>query len=122
MLVPVDEDEDLPRSPPDTTLYTMKDALDILELIYMIVLYLVQFCRDRKYTLAEIEADIEDTAIIEWPQALPAGFLNTLEYSNLSPCFSLLIQAYFYLILSLLESSWFLKGVFDEEILKMGHY
>ncbi len=91
MLVPVDEDEDSPRSPPDTTWYTMKDALDILESMYMIVLHLVRFCRDGKCTLAEMEADMEDAAVTGWPQALPAGFLNALECSDLSPCFSLLI-------------------------------
>ncbi|KAL4944150.1 hypothetical protein BDV06DRAFT_188198 [Aspergillus oleicola] len=116
---PVDEDEDSPRSRPDTTSYAIKDALDVLESIYMRILYLVQFHRDGRCTSAEIEADMEDAAVMGWPQALPGEFLTTLGDADVSPSLSLVILAHFYLTLALFEATWFLKGAFDEEILKM---
>lgn len=109
-----DEDEDSPRSRPGTT-----EALDVLESMYMRILYVIQFHRDGKCTPADIEADMEDAAVMGWPQTLPGEFLTTLGCADVAPSFSLVILAHFYLILSLFESTWFLKGAFDNEILKM---
>ncbi|KAL4749222.1 hypothetical protein BDW72DRAFT_214197 [Aspergillus terricola var. indicus] len=104
---------------PETRSSGVKDGLDLVESVYMRILHLVQFSRDEKCTSVEIQADMEDAAVMGWPQALSEEFLETLGDSDVAPSLSLVILAYLYLTLALFEAAWFLNGAFDEDIQKI---
>ncbi|CBF70180.1 Zn(II)2Cys6 transcription factor [Aspergillus nidulans FGSC A4] len=107
--------EDSPESRPSG----LKDGLDLVESVYMRILYLAQFSRDEKCTSIELQADMEDAAVMGWPQALSEEFLATLGDPDIAPNISLVILAYLYLTLALFEAAWFLNGAFDEDIQKI---
>ncbi|KAL4736399.1 hypothetical protein BDV11DRAFT_14767 [Aspergillus similis] len=104
---------------PETRPSGVKDGLNLVESVYMRILYLVQFSRDEKCTSLEIQADMEDAAVMGWPQALSEEFIATLGNSDVAPSLSLVILAYLYLTLALFEAAWFLNGAFDEDIRKI---
>ncbi|KAL4764899.1 RTA1 like protein-domain-containing protein [Aspergillus foveolatus] len=104
---------------PETRPSGLKDGLDLVESVYMRILYLAQFSRDEKCTSVEIQADMEDAAVMGWPQALSEEFLATLGDPDVAPNLSLVILAYLYLALALFEAAWFLNGAFDEDIQKI---
>lgn len=96
-----------------------KDTIRILEQMYMRILYVVQFSRVSTQSSHTVQSDMEDAAVMAWPESVPRKFFHTLEgFGDLSSL-SYTILAYLYLTFSLFEDTWFLKGSFDEEILKI---
>ncbi|GFF21184.1 nucleotide-diphospho-sugar transferase [Aspergillus terreus] len=95
------------------------DALDILEQNYMRVLYVVRLTGGASGSSLDVEADLEDAAVMAWPELLPGEFLATLNKVGMLSNLSYVILAYFHLIFSLLESFWYIKDGFDEEIMKI---
>ncbi|KAJ0426850.1 hypothetical protein BJY00DRAFT_320474 [Aspergillus carlsbadensis] len=121
-------DEDSPQSrpdpDPDATSAALTDGIDLLESIYMRILYIVQFAREGSDTAISlaIQADMENAAVMGWPQALSGEFLASLGGGGgpeVAPNASLVVLAHFYLTLALFEATWFLNGAFDEDIMKM---
>lgn len=100
-------------------LSSQKEALNILDQTYMRTLYVVCFSEGAGESFVNVQADLDDAAILAWPQALPREFLATLHESEMLSNFSYVILAYFHLVSSLLNSFWFIKGGFDEEIVKI---
>ncbi|RLL97509.1 hypothetical protein CFD26_107175 [Aspergillus turcosus] len=96
-----------------------KAALEILEGMYMRTLYVVRFSDEGRDSPRDVQADLEDAAIMSWPEFLPGGFLDTLAGDGVCSTLSYVILAYFHLLFSLLESFWFVKGGFDGEIVKI---
>jgi hypothetical protein len=101
----------------------LKDALELLESMYMRTLYVVQYSRDETNTgtavAVAIQADMEDAAVMGWPQALSEPFLASLGSPDVTPNASLVVLAHLYLTLALFERTWLLNGAFDEEIMKI---
>jgi hypothetical protein len=100
-----------------------RDGLELLESMYMRILYVVQFSRDETNTgtavALAIQADMENAAVMGWPQALSESFLASLGSPDVIPNASLVVLAHLYLSLALFEATWFLNGAFDEEIMKI---
>ncbi|KAL2801782.1 hypothetical protein BJX63DRAFT_416629 [Aspergillus granulosus] len=123
---PMDEDSPRSRIDPGPSYSALREGLDLLESIYMRILYIVQFSRDRadthtSTTALAIQADMENAAVMGWPQALSDEFLASLGGGgpDVTPSASLVILAHFYLTLSLFEAAWFLNGSFDQDIIKI---
>ncbi|KAL2830997.1 hypothetical protein BJY01DRAFT_226796 [Aspergillus pseudoustus] len=118
---PMMDDDQEGLSPQDAVLVAAKDGLDLLESIYMRILYVLQYTRDDEgiRTSLELQADMENAAVMGWPQALSAEFLATLRDFNEAPDLSLVILGHFYLALALFEGVWFLNHAFDEDIGKI---
>ena len=100
-------------------LSSQKEALTILDHTYMRTLHMVCFSGGEGEPFLGVQADLDDAAILAWPQALPREFLATLQESEMLSNFSYVILAYFHLVSSLLNSFWYIKGGFDEEIVKI---
>ncbi|KAF7175510.1 hypothetical protein CNMCM7691_008611 [Aspergillus felis] len=96
-----------------------KAALDILETMYMRVLYVVSFSNEGQESPLDVQADLEDAALMAWAEFLPQGFLDTLVGGGVCSTLSYMILAYFHLLFSLLESFWYVKGGFEGEIVKI---
>jgi hypothetical protein len=99
-------------------------TIDIMEEMYMRILHVLHFPGDEQDASAalDIEADIEDAAIISWPHLVPNGFIYMLELNEglgVAEGVSYTILAHFYLIIVLFENTWFLKGGFEKEISKI---
>ncbi|KAL2802467.1 hypothetical protein BJX63DRAFT_440917 [Aspergillus granulosus] len=120
---PMNEDSPRSRIDPPPLYFALREGLDLLESIYMRILYIVQFSRGETDTATAlaIQADMENAAVMGWPQALSGEFLASLRDGgpDVRPNASLVILAHFYLTLSLFEATWFLNGAFDEEIMKI---
>ncbi|KAL2856119.1 hypothetical protein BJX68DRAFT_253345 [Aspergillus pseudodeflectus] len=118
-------DEDSPQSRTDHPSSALKEGLDLLESMYMRILYVVQFSRDQTdpdngvSVAVAIQADMENAAVMGWPQALSEDFLASLGSPDVKPNASLVVLAHLYLTLALFEATWFLNGAFDEEIMKI---
>ncbi|KAL3482788.1 hypothetical protein BJX62DRAFT_221188 [Aspergillus germanicus] len=101
----------------------LRDGLELLESMYMRILYVVQLSRGETDTSAAvavaIQADMENAAVMGWPQALSEPFLASLGSPDVIPNASLVVLAHLYLTLALFEATWFLNGAFDEEIMKV---
>ncbi|KAL3452717.1 hypothetical protein BJX65DRAFT_154059 [Aspergillus insuetus] len=101
----------------------LRDGLELLESMYMRILYVVQFSRDETNTGAAvpvaIQTDMENAAVMGWPQALSESFLASLGSPDVTPNASLVVLAHLYLTLALFEATWFLNSAFDEEIMKI---
>jgi hypothetical protein len=93
--------------------------MEILEGMYMRTLYVVRFSDEGRESPHDVQADLEEAAIMSWPEFLPGGFLDTLAGGEACSTLSYVILAYFHLLVSLLESFWYVKGGFDGEIMKI---
>ncbi|EAW16176.1 uncharacterized protein NFIA_055250 [Aspergillus fischeri NRRL 181] len=96
-----------------------KTALELLEGMYMRTLYVVHFSDEARESPLDVQADLEDAALMAWAEFLPEGYLDTLAGSGVSSTLSYVILAYFHLLFSLFESVWYVKGGFDGEIVKI---
>jgi hypothetical protein len=96
-----------------------KAALELLEGMYMRTLYVVRFSDEARESPLDVQADLEDAALMAWAEFLPEGFLDTLAGGGVGSTLSYVILAYFHLLFSLFESFWYVKGGFDGEIVKI---
>ncbi|KAF7590356.1 hypothetical protein BBP40_002959 [Aspergillus hancockii] len=98
-------------------------ALETLESMYMRILYVVQFCKGEQICSAdaELQTDIEDTAVISWPHLLSSEYICSLdcEEIGLPDGLSFTVLAHFYVIFSLFKSLWYLKHSVDKELAKI---
>lgn len=111
--------EDSPRNRIDPPSSALSEGLDLLESIYMRILYIVQYDRKDTDIPVAIQADLEDAAVMSWPQMLSEEFLASLGAPDVTPNAFLVILAHLYLTLSLFEALWYLDGAFDEDIMKI---
>ncbi|GFF56691.1 hypothetical protein IFM62136_03190 [Aspergillus lentulus] len=96
-----------------------KAALELLEGMYMRTLYVVHFSSEARESPLDVQADLEDAALMAWAEFLPPGFLDTLAGGGVYSTLSYVILAYFHLLFTLFESFWYVKGGFDGEIVKI---
>ncbi|GFF91472.1 hypothetical protein IFM53868_06518 [Aspergillus udagawae] len=96
-----------------------KAALELLESMYMRALSVVRFSDEGRESTRDVQADLEDAALIGWAEFLPEGFLDTLAGGGVCSTLSYVILAYFHLLFALLDSFWYVKGGFDGEIVKI---
>lgn len=107
-----------------TTLDSVVDAhsetIDILDTLYLRILFILRCEATDNPADMEIQLDFEEAAILAWPVQLPSPFLASLERGepNYLRGHSLVILAHFYLASTLLDT-WFLRGAFEREILKV---
>ncbi|PKX95398.1 Zn(II)2Cys6 transcription factor domain-containing protein [Aspergillus novofumigatus IBT 16806] len=87
-----------------------KAALELLEGMYMRTLYVVRFSDEARESPLDVQADLEDAALMAWAEFLPEGFLDTLAGDGVCSTLSYVILAYFHLLFSL---------GFDGEIVKI---
>lgn len=69
----------------------------------------------------DVQADLEDTAVTSWPDLLSSTFLASLNVDGEMGIGSVegesyAILAHFYLIFTLYEDFWYLRGSFEGEI------
>ncbi|KAH1494953.1 hypothetical protein KXW25_000962 [Aspergillus fumigatus] len=96
-----------------------KAALELLEGMYMRTLYVVHFSDEARESPRDVQADLEDAALMAWAEFLPDGFLDTLAGGGVGATLSYVILAYFHLLFSLFESVWYVQGGFDGEIVQI---
>lgn len=95
-------------------------AIDVLDKAYARITNVLSYTVTESPASHEIQLDFEDAAILSWPIDLPSQFLASLERSehdNLHG-FSLIILAHLFLINTLFDT-WFMRGSFEREILKV---
>ncbi|CAI7567839.1 unnamed protein product [Penicillium pancosmium] len=95
-------------------------AIDVLDKVYSRIISVLRCATTEIPAGAEIQLDFEEAAILSWPIQLPGPFLTSLEKSE-NDCFhgrSLIILAHFYLVNTLVDT-WFMRGSFEREILKL---
>ncbi|KAJ5922430.1 hypothetical protein N7516_010133 [Penicillium verrucosum] len=113
------------QTPPPTTLDWAMDAhnetIRILEFVYSRILSVLGCASTETPTDKEIQLDLEEAAILSWPNMLPSAFLASLESSdsdhNCLRGLSLVILAHFYLVNTLVDT-WYMRGSFENEILR----
>jgi len=98
-------------------------AIDILKDMYMRILHILEFTTSERGAPVHLDtqADLEDTAVASWPDLLSNTFLASLNVDGemgigLVEGGSYAILAHFYLIFTLYEEFWYLKGSFEREI------
>lgn len=109
---------------PYDELFRAQDAaIDILEDMYMRILHILEFTISERGTPVhlDMQADLEDTAVASWPNLLSNTFLASLNVDGEMGIGSVeggsyAILAHFYLIFTLYEDFWYLKGSFEREI------
>jgi hypothetical protein len=95
-------------------------AIDVLDKVYSRILSVLRCAATDNPASMEIQLDFEEAAILSWPVQLPSPFLVSLERSE-HDCLhghSLIILAHFYLVNTLVDT-WFMRGSFEREILKV---
>ncbi|KAJ5668405.1 uncharacterized protein N7477_006975 [Penicillium maclennaniae] len=109
---------------PSTSLGLVVDecsgAIEILETVYSRILYVLQCAATETSVDKEIQLDFEEAAILSWPILLPSTFLASVQGTehDYFHGHSLVVLAHFYLVNTLVDS-WFLRGSFEREILKI---
>ncbi|KAL4926194.1 Zn(II)2Cys6 transcription factor [Aspergillus undulatus] len=98
-----------------------RDAIDILEQMYMRILFVARHERDDAQSGLAMQADMEEAAVMGWPETLSKGFLETLDDNDPIANFSWVVLAYLYGVFCLLDGYWFLRGAFGEEIMKINN-
>ncbi|CAG8283662.1 unnamed protein product [Penicillium salamii] len=117
---------DTPNSQPspsmtsDWLLDAHLEALGTLDRSYSRIIAVLQCAATDDPVDAEIQMDFEEAAVLSWPVLLPSPFLLSLQESehNFLHGHSLVLLAHFYLINTLVDS-WFLRGSFEREVLKL---
>ncbi|OQD93190.1 hypothetical protein PENSOL_c034G02258 [Penicillium solitum] len=107
-------------SPPTTLGWAMdahNETICILESVYSRILSILGCASTENPTDKEIQLDLEEAAILSWPNLLPSAFLASLETSdhNYFSGLSLVIFAHFYLVNTLVDT-WYMRGSFEGEI------
>lgn len=104
----------------DPVMDVYSETIDILDTLYSRILSILRCEATENPADKEIQLDFEDAAILAWPIRLPSSFVASLERGepNYLRGHSLVILAHFYLASTLLDT-WFLKGAFEREILKV---
>ncbi|KAJ5099240.1 hypothetical protein N7532_006241 [Penicillium argentinense] len=95
-------------------------AIEVLDKVYSRILSVLRCAATENSADLEIQLDFEEAAILSWPVQLPSPFLASLERSE-HDCLhghSLIILAHFYLVNTLVDT-WFMRGSFEREILKV---
>ena len=95
-------------------------AIDVLDKAYARAISVLNFAVTESPASLEIQLDFEEAAILSWPIDLPSQFLALLgrsEHDNLHG-YSLVILAHLYLLNTLVDT-WFMRGSFEREILKI---
>ncbi|OOF90095.1 hypothetical protein ASPCADRAFT_179729 [Aspergillus carbonarius ITEM 5010] len=102
--------------------YDHLNALDKLEIIYMRILYALQFSRSERHCplSLDIQIDIEESAVTSWPQMVSSVFIAGLQPSEppftTAKTFSYIILAHFYTVSVLFKDIWYLNSGFRHEI------
>ncbi|RMJ22274.1 hypothetical protein PHISP_06859 [Aspergillus sp. HF37] len=100
-------------------------VIDIVEDKYIRILHVIHyFSRVDSDVSSDLDilADIEDTAVISWPHLLPQRFISSLDSY---PCFGILegksftILVHLYLILAVMENTWYIGTTIDREVKKV---
>ena len=109
-----------PSMTSDWVLDTHFEALGILDKSYSRILAVLRCAATENPVDTEIQMDFEEAAILSWPVLLPSPFLLSLQRSehNFLHGHSLVLLAHFYLVNTLVDS-WFLRGSFEREIIKV---
>ncbi|KAJ5411659.1 uncharacterized protein N7487_006018 [Penicillium crustosum] len=104
----------------DSVVDAHSETMDILDTLYTRILSILRCEATDNPADTEIQLDFEEAAILAWPTQLPSPFLASLERGepNYLRGHSLVILAHFYLASTLLDT-WFLRGAFEREILKV---
>ncbi|KAJ5967492.1 hypothetical protein N7501_003740 [Penicillium viridicatum] len=110
-------------SPPTTLDWAMdvhNETIHILESFYSRILSVLGCASTENPTDEEIQLDLEEAAILSWPNLLPSAFLASLESNDHNHLrgLSLVILAHFYLINTLVDT-WYMRGSFESEILRV---
>lgn len=123
---PTSQDSPIPYLYPydnDELLRAQEAAIDILEDMYMRILHILEFTTSERDTPVnlDVQADLEDTAVTSWPDLLSSTFLASLNVDGEMRIGSVeggsyAILAHFYLIFTLYEDFWYLRGSFEGEI------
>ncbi|PLB55816.1 RTA1-domain-containing protein [Aspergillus steynii IBT 23096] len=103
----------------DHILSEQNDTLGVLEQTFMRIMYVAQMTRRPDASTRDTQADLEDAAVMAWPELIPAGFLTSIERPGGGADFSYVIVAHLYLTFTLFEDYWYLKGAFEEDIMKI---
>jgi hypothetical protein len=104
----------------DWVLDALFEALVILDKSYSRIIAVLQCAATDNPAGTEIQMDFEEAAILSWPVLLPGPVLFSLQEikHNFLHGHSLVLLAHFYLINTLVDS-WFLRGSFEGEIIKL---
>jgi hypothetical protein len=99
-------------------------AIDVVETMFMRILYVLSLYRTGAQSSPELEiqSEIEDTAIASWPTLVESGFISSLDSTipfDSVQGLSLAILAHLYLTLALLDKIWLFGATFDSEIRKI---
>ncbi|KAJ5160510.1 C6 finger domain protein [Penicillium canariense] len=113
-----------PNGPIASLLDAHNRAIDVVENIYMRILYVLQMKRldPQPSSDLEIQADLEDAALSSWPHLLPEEFISSLDShrnSNSLYGVTLTILAHLYLTIAILEDIWYFGKTCDIEVHKI---
>ncbi|KAJ5196980.1 C6 finger domain protein [Penicillium cf. viridicatum] len=119
-------------SPANSTHYLLQDqdrAIEVVEMMYMRILYVLSLRRtgaqDSSESDLEIQTEIEDAAVASWPTLVGEGFILSLDSDSVhgsAQGLSLTILSHLYLTLALLDKIWYFDGTFDLEIKKIAAF
>jgi hypothetical protein len=104
----------------DSVMDAHSETVDLLDTVYSRILSILRCEATEDPADVEIQLDFEEAAVFAWPIRLPSPFLASLETGepNYLRGLSLVILAHFYLANTLFDT-WFLKGAFEREVLKI---
>ncbi|XHF96687.1 hypothetical protein AWENTII_000307 [Aspergillus wentii] len=110
-------------NPDPDQLFTAQDhAITVAEDLYMRILYVLHLHRiEPSPSHHDIQAEMEDAAISSWPHLVSDAFISSLDADHspdIPTGFSFAILAHLYLLLTLLDGLWYLRGNFRIEIKK----
>ncbi|CAG8003146.1 unnamed protein product [Penicillium salamii] len=114
--------EQSPLSPEQSNIIKEQHhALTVFEEMHMRVLYAIRLQRipSRPSSNLDVQAEIEEAAVTSWPHLVSQGFISSLETHDdfgVTDGVSFTILAHLYLVLAILEGTWYLGATFDTEI------
>ncbi|CAG8905699.1 unnamed protein product [Penicillium salamii] len=120
--------EQSPLSPEQSNIIKEQyHALTVFEEMHMRVLYVIRLQRipSRPSSNLDVQAEIEEAAVTSWPHLVSQGFISSLETHDdfgVTEGVSFTILAHLYLVLAILEGTWYLGATFDREIGKINTF
>lgn len=99
-------------------------VIDVVEDKYLRILHVIHFSRVDSDASSDLDilADIEDSAVVSWPYLLPQTFVSSLDsypYFGILEGKSFTILVHLYLILAIMENTWYIGTTIDREVKKV---